>query len=272
MTIDEERLNRALSIIKKEDGKLGMGGAFSELFSHLLTDNETRKENHEIYSSISYIVRDLWNLNIILKRIFWEYELWMQEEIDDVEWMQYASCDIDLFHIEIRSIFDYVARIIKYASSTPDQLPERFTKLINWVNKPINDSKLEPDLKSLVTSPFWFKDFKNIRDSIVHRGGFTIVFLVRDKILFQVNQGFRQHISFPELMHNKNVVDFKLYAGLYIGYLYDYLEDVAEVIDNRITVKKMGEFTVTSDNPTCHIIKNLIEQLIQSVNLDGTNE
>jgi hypothetical protein len=156
--------------------------------------------------------------------------------------MWFAPCDIDLFHVEVRSAFDYVAEIVRLISDSPDQVPgksfSRFTTLSfatlkNWIARDSsNESKVGKDLVEFVVSCDWFDDLKNTRDKLVHRGGFTLAFPEKKRILFQVyHEG--PTIRVPEIMYNENVVDFELYAGLYCGYLIACLEELATLVQAR---------------------------------------
>lgn len=109
-----------------------------------------------------------------------------------------------------------------------------------------NSKKLGPELAELVFSIDWFDDLKNIRDINVHQGGVTIVFLEKNRILFQAVKSFKNLISFSEIMYNENVVDFELYAAIYFGYLIAFLEDFAKAIENRLP---KGKFSFGVGNP-----------------------
>ncbi len=96
--------------------------------------------------------------------------------------MNFTSIDIEYFHILIRSIFDYLASVIRALSNSPTQMPGdsfrcSFEKLLNKVQKgKISPKKLGSDLIPLVTEVGWFKDLRNIRNSFIHLDGFTFSF------------------------------------------------------------------------------------------------
>jgi hypothetical protein len=65
------------------------------------------------------------------------------------------------------------------------------------------------------------------------------VFFDKPRVLFQIyDSGQNKIVDLPELMYNENVVDFELYAGLYYGYLIDYLEDIAKAVYFRLGLKR----------------------------------
>lgn len=119
-----------------------------------------------------------------------------------------------------------------------------------------------PSRDSTQVMPFceWFDDLREVRNSIVHRGGFTLVFLEKGKILFQVYEK-NGKVLIPEIMFNKNVADFELYAGLYIGYLMTYLEDVSALIHKRLNLKKIGS-NAKSYHSGLRVVRNWIQQVL----------
>lgn len=154
--------------------------------------------------------------------------------------MQYAAADIDLFHVEMRSIFDYIARaLVEVSNSSGKVIDGSFEKLRKWIDKkPDNERRLGEEAARSVRSCDWFEEMRAVRDSIVHRGGVTFVFPEKGRILFQVSKGYEDKISLKKVMANENVADFELYAGLYIGYLITYLEEVAELIHSRLGISE----------------------------------
>lgn len=187
--------------------------------------------------------RDLWNIGAIIKRLDWQNNVMRKNDPDNSLWRSFAPCDIDLFHVEIRSLFDYLAQIIGLISDSPGQVPESFHKLRNWIVKGDNRQRLGDDLAQLALSCDWFDDMREVRNTIVHGGGFTMVFPEQNRILFQIYKGIRTSIKTPEIMYNENVVDFELYAGLYIGYLIAYLEKVVATIETRLNINTLTDRT-----------------------------
>jgi hypothetical protein len=134
-------------------------------------------------------MRNAPNIGAIILRLDWYKTLWNQEGFADL-WRWFASCDIDLFHVEIRSIFDYLASIIKLVSDSPGQVSDKsFRKLRNWVTKGKSELKVGNDLAQLLLHCDWFDGLREVRDTLVHRGGFTLVFPEKSRILFQVYRG-----------------------------------------------------------------------------------
>lgn len=236
MSIRKDFLEVALSTIHEKSYRCCK---FTNLVEDVHINGIQGAKLPKIYAFLRFIQQDIWSIETIAFRLNWEKKLWSQEKLDVGLWMTFAKCDIDLFHVEFRSVFDYLAKIIKRISDFPDQVKDgSFTELRNWVIKPGNDQKIGKDLAQLVNSCYWFENIKEIRESIVHRGGFTIVFPEKNRILFQVYRGIDKNILLPEIMYNENVVDFELYAGLYFGYMLSYLEEFSEIVYNRLNLKR----------------------------------
>jgi hypothetical protein len=145
--------------------------------------------------------------------------------------MLYGACDVELFHITPRSLFDYLARAIRATSPKSGQIPESFEELSNFIRGgKTNASKVSEELANFVLSCDWFTDLRLYRTTIVHGGGDTIVFPMPDRIAFQILSGTRNAIFIPELMINENIVDFELYAGMLLGYLIAYLDDFGRIL------------------------------------------
>jgi len=249
MPIRKDRLKIASSTIQKDDewGYFS-SSKFVMSLTYIMINTQMGEKFPPIYRFMQYISQDVSNMETITTRLAWERDLWSSKQLDIGRWMSYAQCDVDLFHIEIRSTFDYLAKVIKRISDQPKQVPdEGFNDLKTWLTKSDDHvKKLGKDLAELVFSVDWFDDVKNIRDVNLHQGGRTLVFLEKDRILFQTMKGYEYLISIPEIMYNENVVDFELYAGMYFGYLIALLEDFATAIERRLP---KGKASFGAGNP-----------------------
>lgn len=271
MPIRKDRLTVAISTIQKdEEGGYFSPSIFVISLTNIMLNTRMGQKLPPIYSFMQYISQDISNIETITTRLAWQRDLWSTNQLDVGKWMSYAGCDIDLFHIEVRSVFDYLAKVIKRVSDRPEQVPdEGFNVLKTWSAKSDDNVKrLGKDLAELVFSVDWFDDLKNVRDVSVHQGGMTLVFLEKDRILFQILKGYEHLISIPEIMYNENVVDFELYAGMYFGYLITFLEDFATAIERRLP---KGKYSFGVGNPRkvyreLPVIYSWIEKLL---NIEG---
>jgi len=241
--IRKDRLKVALSTIEKdEQGNYSSPSEFITIMSNIMLNEHLGIELPHIHPFMQYISQDINNIETITIRLAWERDLWKTKQLNVGKWMAFAQCDIDLFQIEMRSILDYVAKIILRIADNQNEVPDKgFNKLKNWLAKlPENADKLGKDLAELVSSADWFEDLKNVRDANVHHGGMTIVFLEEGRILFQTLDGYKNLVTTtPEIMYNENVVDFELYAGMYFGYLIAFLEEFSAIIKKRLPKLKV---------------------------------
>lgn len=182
----------------------------------------------------------------------------------------YTTADIDLFHIEFRSLFDYLARLLGAVADTPGQVPREasFERWSNWAgdaaNKPAD--KLGGDIVTVIKTADWFPLIRKVRNSTVHSGAETLVFYDKPRVLFQTydDGGRDKLIDLPEVMFNPNVVDFELYAGVFYGYLIDYLEDVARVVYARLGLPRRAGGT-RHHNPGITTARRWMEAAVQKV-------
>lgn len=243
MTQEIEIIQKALTLFSSDEKGLYWKGRFVSLSVDLPQAAFQEKNLSQPAILISYIVHDIWNIGTIIHRLSWLRTASIDEKFLDNMWLPYASVDIEHFHVELRSIMDYVAKIVARIANKYGQVPETFRKLLNWVSQSQgNRNRLGEDLATVVESARWFLHLRGVRDTLIHSGGFTLVFgSPKDGILFQV---FKDHIKnlidHKTLMFNENVVYFERYAAIYLAHLFVFLELLAEVIYQRHELKPIG--------------------------------
>lgn len=236
-TIDRSSLQTVLSLIKHDD-EIGFftDGKFVGLSSTIQLESSERREINQLYRLTRYITQDVWNLLTIISRLEWQKNLVVENNLDDGLWSYFVATDIYVFHSELRSIFDYVAKIIQLISNMSETLS--FEKLRNWISNPNNAGKINKELSDFILSCHWFCDIRTIRDNLIHKGAEPLVIPSKGRILFLINTSDYQKIMIPEIMFNENVVDFELYAGLYMSYILTYLEEFAELVHKHLNLNK----------------------------------
>lgn len=243
-----KKLNDSLEKIHVDKDGYFHSSKFFDLESNIRINSRVNnmtidKKYENLYHHLLIIETNLSNIVTILHRLDWQRELRLRGDLSDALWMDFTQCDIDHFHVEYRSIFDCLAKAIVSILDNPNGVPKSsFSDLKKWVSSEKNVQRniqiLGKDFAKLVTSCNWFDEIKDIRDLRVHKRGSIIVYLPKDVIGFQIHEGknYKKKIAIRELMYNENVVNFELYAGLYMGYLISYLEQAAESIDKQITL------------------------------------
>jgi hypothetical protein len=237
MTLKKDKIVFARSLIHEADDSFYHAGSFVDLQFRICFGTSSNKALSIPCNLSDYIRQDIWNLETLIFRLNWQKELFSGNQLDKSLWMEFAACDIDLFHVQLRSTFDYLAKLTMCFADKPGQVGDQmsFRELQQWLRKkPDHPNKLGVDLATLVLDCDWFGSLRDIRDSIVHKGGKVMVFPEKGRILFQVHEGFKNKIHIKEIMYNENVVDFELYGAILIGNLFHYLEDVANVLHTKL--------------------------------------
>jgi len=225
-----DTLSEALTRFGEDKNGTYLSGSFQDLGADLLfieSKNEVFKRNPG--QLFSYIGQDLWNISTIADRLEWTRLNSIRNADFEERWCNYASVDIEYFHVEFRSIMDYSALIIAEFHGLSGKLPESYRRLAERINK--YERKLPQSMVSLIRSTEWFWEVRAVRDSLLHWGGRSMVFgEPSEGILFQVHdQKLNNLIHNKILMHNQNVVYFEKYLPYYFSNLLIYLDKMAHI-------------------------------------------
>ena len=199
----------------------------------------------KLTNSANYLYRDWQNLLTVLCKLEWMQELTQEGKLDDYTWTVFAASDVDMFHVEMRSAFDYLASIISCLSSKFGQAPgDSYNSLVKWCKKDeVRASRLlRGDMrKQVVESGEWFHALKKIREENVHRGAFNMVFPDEKEILFQVDSARGKRLILDEhVMHNENLADFARYAAASMIRLWRLAEYVSARSFERFQLEPAG--------------------------------
>ncbi len=262
--MDTQLLFSALSTIHEdESGRPFCSGHFDKVLVDLHVSFIQEENKYKgIFFQYEHSHKDVWNLQTIIQRSAWQKWLVTSGNLPSDVVVNYLACDIDLFHVQYRSLFDRLAKIIGLLSGRPHVVPDSFRKLKEWLGKSGNSQRIGPQLAQFITSCHWFDGLREIRDSIVHRYGRTLVSLKGDKIFFQV-RGLKNNVSLPKVVFNDDLVDFELYSGLMMGYLLAYLENLAAITREKL---KLQEYNVELRNfhGGLRFIRPWIQSLVES--------
>ena len=111
-----------------------------------------------------------------------------------------------------------------------------------------------------------FQDIKNIRDSIEHLGAETVVDYDRNKILFRIsilgigltNLPEKNIVKLPELTEKNGLTNFETYAGIYLGYLIWFLEELSKLVFEQLGLSQIDSQS-RSLHPGFMIVRTWIE-------------
>jgi hypothetical protein len=239
---DRQRLTYSLGQLRETGNQTGYFGAFVELSSIFTTQNASGGRFGVYDRYTGSLFWELARISSVVKRLDWEFYLWKNGEISDGIWMAYATSDIELFHVKLRSAFDTVAQLIVACSSLDPGQKKKLNSFRVLYQKVIKDitgkgfiARLGADLALPVKQCDWFMRFRGTRDLITHRDGLTLVFPDRRGIAFQVYKYMLSTIRIPEVMLNANVADFILYGGLHMGFFIEFLDQVSQMVAKTLT-------------------------------------
>ncbi len=228
-------------------GSLYMRGRFLDYHASLGSVLSHQKASgirlQKLSEALSHIVWDLWNLGTLLQRLEMTDRQGADGSLNEGLWRMYCGLDIEHFHVELRSLFDYAATSISLvADRTGGVPPDSLNSILKWLDKnPGNRKRLGEDLTQLAKSVPRFVDIRKVRDDIVHRGGYTLVFgKPGSGLFFQVNQGFKPLINPGLWASDGQVVDFRRYASLIFAETLLFIERLGDILWKREPVAKIG--------------------------------
>ena len=201
MRLVKEKIVSAHALIHEADDSFYHAGSFVDLQSRICFGTPSNPTLSIPCRVLTHITQDIWNLETLVFRLNWQKELFSGNQLDKSLWIQFAACDVDLFHVQLRSIFDYLAKLILLFAAKSGQVDTEmsFRELQEWLKRNRGNAKrLGVDLATVVADCDWFGVLRDVRDSIVHRGGMVLVFPQQGRILFQVNEGFRNRFILTE--------------------------------------------------------------------------
>lgn len=244
--IQLDDIRRVRSQFDRDSEGCYWSGEFVSLLGDLILASSGVADDRltSIYEEHRHAEQDLRSLVTILFKLEWIRSRLGTDDRSQFLWYQFAPADIDHFHVQLRSIFDHAKDIIKQAADKPRQVrADSFTGLQNWLKKnPGNRVRLGEVLSSLVESADWFPRIQQLRNFIIHSGGFTLVFFdLKEGIHFQCyGKSLQPFIRNQSVMYNENVVDFQLYSAFFLCKLILFLEGLAKAVRSRFNIAKRG--------------------------------
>jgi hypothetical protein len=264
LAINRERIRAALSIIQKYENRWCTCGAYnnfkSDVYRASLKEGDPQYDKlNSLLSYLNLVTSDLWYLYTICHQLKWQIDLAAEKKLDAGWYRNYTQVGIDAFHTKYRSIFDTIARVVGLLS-VHEGVPKSFSDLQKWIKKKDSAKILgNVDLLNLIASCEWYADVKSVREKIIHNNAQTMVFFPAPAILFQVHKGYKTKINISEVMFNENLVDFELYAGIYLGYLLWYLEELARIARPTLRLSNYNS-QPKSIHPGIGVIKEWMER------------
>jgi hypothetical protein len=220
---------RATSLIQEDEEGAFTWSLWDEVSVDALIDARTSGAG----PLFRYAEKDWWTLLTILSKTEWMKERHKSGHLEDMEWMDYAATEVDLFHVRIRSLLDHLAALLSRCSNHPRGMRLKFFDLKTHLQVPRKRKlfgHLGEDIHLVLQRTAWAEDLRQVRDDIVHRGADTLVFPDHNDILFQVHQREKRLVLLHDVMHNEHIVDFRKYAALTLGTLLNLREELAPIL------------------------------------------
>jgi hypothetical protein len=132
-SINTDALEQARSLIRSDGHGPYRAGVLvdfqGDLSIHVgLACTEHRENQVTVHSAaksfLKFVTMHLWDTETLIERLYCQHSMWTQGTLDDGAWLRYASADIDLFHIVIRSLFDHLACVFKQIANSPGCSPD----------------------------------------------------------------------------------------------------------------------------------------------------
>ncbi len=200
----------------------------------------------------------------VLSKVEFMTDLKKNSQIDDNTWFRYVQSDIHTFHAEMRSLFDTIAVLLTELS--PESHGGDSFARFRDMTSPFSRKKqtLTPEIKNLVAHCDWFDQLRNTRDAIMHdEKDAWVLWRTDDHILFKLTYG--EKFKNSGLADNRCLkyflwhdwIDFRPYAGYYIGRLIAFL--------NKLTMYLTTESSVPSIETSITWRPNLVQTSIRYV-------
>lgn len=209
-------------------------------------DHRTAQLLTETGLHVRAVQQELGSILLLWSRLDWMDNMLREGKLTEEAFCLFTATDIDQFHVRLRSAFDYLAQIARACAARPFEMPGggSYNSLVKWLEaNPSRHAKLG-DVATLVTGTReWFFGLKEMREVMVHHGGFTLVF-PGDRIGFMVlkpGMGFRPRPSTvpPLVMQNENVVDFERYAVAHTCWFVDLAESLMQLLVARWNIPRL---------------------------------
>jgi hypothetical protein len=250
------------------EGGIGLNFSFFDLEGYLHDPRVSSAVNkNKLIFYYLNIRTDLINIITTVDRYMWMRLMKNESRLNESEFGKYIAMDTCTVHLEIRSIFDYIANIINLIEAD-GQLPSSFEKLYNDVTSESSkySSKLGTDTVKLLVSCSWYKTIRMVRDSLIHYGDIISVWFQSSRVFIQPNAlVMSEDTSIPECyFFTETLIDFECYLGYYIGRLILVLDVLTEIIYDRLRIFTPISGSLSYHDPILNEIKKWINYAIKA--------
>ena len=205
---------------------------------------EERKREHPHLRGHAQIVDErVGELVTVGHKLQWQLTQHIEQRLPWDVYVHYASLDVVVFFMLLRSALDHSAGIIQHVVTAPKGQRKRFSsfhELHGFAGTSRGRQYLGDVVSDLVVSCDWFEDVRGWRDAIVHEGSHLLVTNDGPRPVFLIAHGTTFEMNIPEVMCSTNVVDYWHFAGLYLAYLICFLDDLALLVRGMLPTVTFG--------------------------------
>jgi hypothetical protein len=215
-------------------------GEFERLLAAALMARDRSDTYAQLYRHLRAVQNRLTDIRTIvtkLTKLDWMNGLRTTGELDDDDWMFFATSDVVAFLANTRGLLDHLAWSYRVSSAHPNQVSGSFRKLraslVNDEHSPL-DGNLPPGVPDLVRSCEWFESLRDTRDGLLHRDAKTLIFPGSDGITVALYGGGVMLPEGPGLVRDNDIVDFENMAAGVSARLHELLEESSAAIAAHI--------------------------------------
>ena len=233
---------------------------FESLYSKIYLLNYKNNSYSKLISPINLCIEALWNIETVIYRIYWSNQYFLNES-DNNYWNIFSQSDIRAFHMEYRSLLDYVGLFIKHIIPSENKPKDSFHALFNNAKKYQDKGIIDKSLYDLIISCEWFNDFKSVRDKIVHNGARVMTFIQNKNqpIMCSILDNYLLSIIDKDFFINNNkVFNFERYVAYHMVKLYVFLDDIANWANNTLMLNPQNTNAIQRHHPGLPVLKKWI--------------
>ena len=206
-----------------------------------------------------------------LARYEWQKNQATKKELSEIQWMSFASLDVEHFFAILRSNFDGLANLVREFASKRGQTPPSFNDLLADCQEksklPRLVALLGEETVSLLAACDWFVDLRDKRDKLTHNGATSLALPFEDTVSFVISHGGSSLRQNDVLKFNENLDDFELFMAASFGSLLVLENALCRAIQARRVPFFEGQSW--SQNPGYGALCRLLERLASRLSERG---
>ena len=127
MAIERTRIERAKAFVQRDERGFFTTNRFDLLSSLIRTTiamqgGAVDRKVVKTHSSLQFIEQDFRNLLTIYAKVDWIFKQHSEGHLNEADASLYLATDIDMFHVEFRSLFDYLAAAVHSIAIAPAEV------------------------------------------------------------------------------------------------------------------------------------------------------